>query len=72
MKNPVGKAVSYIIRLYQLTLGSVFGGRCRFYPSCSEYSRQSLARHGAGKGLAKTIWRILRCNPWNRGGYDPA
>ncbi|MBI2448278.1 membrane protein insertion efficiency factor YidD [Candidatus Microgenomates bacterium] len=46
------------------------GGYCRFYPSCSEYSRQSFFRYGFWRGLSKTIWRILRCNPFHSGGVD--
>jgi putative membrane protein insertion efficiency factor len=72
MNRVIGKGLSYVVRIYQFSLGTVLGGRCRFYPSCSEYSFQSFRKHGAVKGLVKTIWRILRCNPWNRGGYDPA
>lgn len=68
----MGKILSGVVKLYQLTLGTVFGGRCRYYPSCSEYARQTLAKDGALKGLAKTAWRLLRCNPWSRGGVDPA
>jgi len=72
MNKFLGKILSYTVGLYQLTLGMVLGGHCRYYPSCSEYSRQSLTKHGAIKGTGKTIWRILRCNPWSPGGYDPA
>lgn len=72
MNRLIGITLSYAVRFYQFTVGSVLGGRCRFYPSCSEYSRQSLHKHGAVKGIGKTIWRIIRCNPWNPGGYDPA
>ena len=68
----IGKILSSVVKLYQLTLGMVLGGRCRYYPSCSEYARQTLAKDGALKGLAKTAWRLLRCNPWSRGGVDPA
>ena len=44
---------------------------CRFYPTCSEYSVQALEKYGVIKGGTKSIWRILRCNPFNKGGYDP-
>lgn len=71
MNRVVGIGLSYIVRLYQLSLGTALGGRCRFYPSCSEYSYQSLRKYGALKGLYKSAWRILRCNPWNPGGHDP-
>lgn len=44
---------------------------CRFTPTCSEYARQAILKHGPIKGLALAIWRILRCNPWGSSGYDP-
>ena len=44
---------------------------CRFYPTCSAYAIEALEIHGALKGSALSIWRILRCNPWSKGGYDP-
>jgi putative membrane protein insertion efficiency factor len=71
MNALLGKILSLVIKLYQLTLGTVFGGRCRYYPTCSEYARQALIKDGAVKGLAKSGWRLLRCNPFSRGGYDP-
>jgi uncharacterized protein len=71
MNKLIGKLFSGIVKGYQITLGAVFGGRCRYYPTCSEYARQTLSRDGALKGIAKTAWRLLRCNPWSRGGYDP-
>lgn len=46
------------------------GGFCRFFPSCSEYSHQAIQKHGFMKGGAKSVWRILRCNPCSRGGLD--
>ncbi len=71
MNAILGKILALVVKLYQLTIGVVLGGHCRYYPSCSEYSRQALAKNGAFKGLAKSAWRILRCNPFSRGGYDP-
>ena len=44
---------------------------CRFYPTCSEYAVQAITKYGALKGGAKATWRILRCNPFNKGGIDP-
>ena len=44
---------------------------CRFHPSCSAYARQALLRHGALKGTLLAAWRVLRCNPFGRGGFDP-
>ena len=44
---------------------------CKFYPTCSEYTKQAIQKYGAGKGIIKGIGRILRCNPFSKGGYDP-
>lgn len=75
----LGKTVASLIRLYQATLSpdhsfwakAVFGwGYCRFHPSCSEYTRRAVLRYGAAAGLLKGCWRILRCNPFSRGGIE--
>jgi putative membrane protein insertion efficiency factor len=60
-----------LIKLYQKILSPLFPPSCRFVPTCSEYSYQALKKYGAIKGTALSIWRILRCNPFNKGGYDP-
>jgi hypothetical protein len=61
-----------IIRLYQTTVSrGLPANTCRFYPSCSHYGYQAVYKHGAIKGSWLAIWRILRCNPFNSGGYDP-
>ena len=44
---------------------------CKFYPTCSEYTKQAIEKYGAGKGLFKGLCRILKCNPFSKGGYDP-
>ncbi|HOI29074.1 MAG TPA: membrane protein insertion efficiency factor YidD [Melioribacteraceae bacterium] len=49
----------------------MFPPSCRFYPTCSEYAAQSITKYGVIKGGIKSVWRILRCNPFNKGGYDP-
>jgi len=59
------------IRFYQLAISPLLGPSCRFTPTCSEYARQALIKHGPIKGLGLAIWRILRCNPWGGSGYDP-
>ena len=59
------------IRFYQLYLSPLLGPSCRFTPTCSEYARQAILKHGPIKGLVLAIWRILRCNPWGGSGYDP-
>lgn len=60
------------IRLYQkLVSPALPSNTCRFYPTCSHYGYQAVYRHGALKGSLMAIWRVLRCNPWSEGGYDP-
>ncbi|NOZ60092.1 MAG: membrane protein insertion efficiency factor YidD [Calditrichaeota bacterium] len=61
----------FLIRFYQKAISPFFLPSCRFYPTCSQYSFQAIQKHGAIKGLLMAIWRILRCNPFNKGGYDP-
>jgi putative membrane protein insertion efficiency factor len=59
------------IRLYQRVLSPAFGSRCKYYPSCSEYAAQAIGRFGILRGLVLAGWRVLRCNPWSHGGFDP-
>jgi hypothetical protein len=59
------------IRGYQRLLSPVIGQRCRYHPSCSEYAVQAISRFGILRGLVLAGWRLLRCNPWSRGGFDP-
>ncbi len=60
------------IRLYQATLARALPpNTCRFYPSCSHYAYQAIHKYGVLKGSAMAFWRILRCNPFHPGGYDP-
>ncbi|MBN2411574.1 membrane protein insertion efficiency factor YidD [candidate division KSB1 bacterium] len=65
------KGVVFFIRLYQLFISPLFPDSCRYYPSCSSYSIQALKKYGFIKGLFKSIYRILRCNPFSQGGHDP-
>lgn len=65
-------AVLSFIRLYQMTISKgMLANTCRFYPSCSHYGYQAVYKYGALKGSAMAVWRVLRCNPFNPGGYDP-
>jgi len=59
-----------LIRLYQKTISQALPPTCRFVPSCSEYGYQAIAKHGFLKGSLLAGWRILRCNPFNDGGFD--
>ena len=61
-----------LIRLYQKIISPVLpGNTCRFYPTCSRYGYEAVYKYGAIKGVFMAIYRILRCNPFNPGGYDP-
>ena len=59
------------IRVYQRLLSPLVGARCKYYPSCSEYAAQAIRRFGILRGLTLAGWRLLRCNPWSHGGFDP-
>lgn len=71
----VMKALAWLLVLpilfYQHFITPYTPPSCRFTPTCSEYGRQALLKHGPIKGLLLTLWRILRCNPWGGSGYDP-
>lgn len=60
-----------MVRCYQVVLGPLLGGHCRFSPSCSFYSIEALTRHGAVRGSWLTLRRVVRCHPWGGGGEDP-
>ncbi len=60
-----------VIRLYQLTISRMLPSSCRFYPSCSEYTKQAIELHGLRRGVWLGLKRLARCHPFNPGGYDP-
>ncbi|MCL2634336.1 MAG: membrane protein insertion efficiency factor YidD [Oscillospiraceae bacterium] len=60
-----------LIQLYRMTLSKILPPSCRFTPSCSQYAITALKRFGVIKGGCLASWRILRCNPFSQGGYDP-
>ena len=64
-------AIIALVRLYQLTLSPFIGRQCRFQPTCSHYMIGAIEKYGVVRGVFKGLWRILRCNPFCRGGYDP-
>ena len=66
------KLLIKLIRLYQKYLSPFKQyGHCKYTPTCSQYAIEALQKHGALKGSALAVWRILRCNPFSKGGYDP-
>lgn len=67
----ISGALVTLVRLYQAAVSPLFGGRCRFYPSCSEYLCGSLRKYGIIKGLGKGLFRLCRCHPFHPGGFDP-
>ncbi|MFK4765880.1 membrane protein insertion efficiency factor YidD [Desulfobaculum sp. SPO524] len=60
-----------LIRAYQRLISPLFPPTCRFVPTCSSYAIEALRRHGIFKGSLLALWRILRCHPFCKGGYDP-
>jgi hypothetical protein len=60
-----------LIKGYQKIISPVLPPSCRFYPTCSEYGIEAIAKYGVIKGGFMAAWRILRCNPLSKGGYDP-
>ncbi len=65
------KLLLLLIRFYQYAISPLLGRRCRFYPSCSEYTAEAIQKHGVWKGTGLGAKRIARCHPWHPGGYDP-
>lgn len=67
MKRPL----IWLIRFYQKAISPLTPPSCKYYPVCSVYGIQAIERFGAFRGTILTVWRILRCNPFSKGGYDP-
>ena len=65
------KLVVFPIRIYQTVFSPALGQRCKYYPSCSEYAVQAIRTFGILRGLVLAVWRLLRCNPFSHGGFDP-
>ncbi len=59
------------VYLWRFTFGALFPTSCKYEPSCSQYALDALRAHGFVKGAALAAWRLLRCNPWSHGGFDP-
>ena len=65
------KILILLIRFYQKFISPMFPAKCRFYPTCSQYTLEAVKEHGAIKGTYLGIKRILKCHPFHEGGYDP-
>lgn len=69
--TPGGRVLAAPIVAYRRWISPALPARCRFYPSCSAYALEAIARHGALYGSWLAVWRLLRCHPFHPGGYDP-
>jgi len=67
----VRKIIIFFIRIYKRFISPILPNSCRFYPTCSQYAMDAVQKYGALRGAAMAAYRIIRCNPFNRGGYDP-
>lgn len=65
------RLLAALIRVYQLTLSPLLPASCRFHPSCSQYTLEAVRKYGAARGGWLGIRRLVRCHPWNPGGFDP-
>ena len=59
------------VRLYRRLISPAFGQRCKYHPTCSAYALQAIRTYGILRGVVLAGWRLLRCNPWSHGGFDP-
>ena len=69
-RGALARLVLLPIRAYSRLISPLFGARCRYYPTCSAYAEQAICTHGVLRGVVLAAWRLLRCNPFTRGGVD--
>lgn len=68
------KLLLFLLKIYKKFISPMFkalGVECKYYPTCSEYMKQAIEKYGAGKGFYLGLKRVMRCNPFSKGGYDP-
>jgi putative membrane protein insertion efficiency factor len=71
ISNLIKTALIGVIRFYRRFISPAKAPCCRFYPTCSQYAIDAISKHGAVKGTGMAVWRVLRCNPSGKSGYDP-
>jgi putative membrane protein insertion efficiency factor len=71
VRRALRKLAQAPIVLYQRVLSPAFPRRCKYEPTCSRYALQAVGSYGVARGLVLAVWRLLRCNPFSHGGYDP-
>jgi putative membrane protein insertion efficiency factor len=71
LKNYLITLIILTINSYKILLSPYFGKNCKYYPSCSDYAKEAIIKKGIVMGILLSLWRILRCNPFSYGGYDP-
>ncbi len=71
MAAPTKRLLIALIELYRRWISPMLPAACRFHPSCSAYARDAVELHGAFRGGMLAVWRLLRCQPFSRGGFDP-
>jgi uncharacterized protein len=67
----IGPVITLVIRMYQRLISPMLPRRCKYEPSCSAYAVDAIRSFGPARGLVLAGWRLLRCNPFSHGGYDP-
>jgi hypothetical protein len=67
----LGAVLAAPIHLYRRVISPAIPRRCKYEPTCSRYAVEAIRAHGPLRGLVLAVWRVLRCNPWSYGGYDP-
>ena len=65
------KIILYLIKMYRTKISPMYPPRCKYVPTCSQYALEAIEKYGIIKGGLMSIWRILRCNPFSKGGFDP-
>ncbi len=69
--SPAARALTAPIRLYQRVISPALPRRCKYEPTCSAYAAEAIRTYGPLRGIVLAVWRVLRCNPFSHGGYDP-